>query len=199
MLVIARYNEDVSWTKDLTIPYKIYNKGAYLEGSHVLPNIGRESDTYLRHIIDNYDTLEGTIFFVQGEPFDHLESTIIGFESGGFDTSRGTKEDIVEFFNTFKLQDDFMPLGRIYGCDYMGRLHMTLDIASFIYKTFNYFPEDIPFLYFVQGAHFAVSAKRIKEKGKEFYMRLLTELHKAELNGHIMERLWMYIFSSKTR
>jgi hypothetical protein len=198
MLIIARYNEDISWTKNLTVPFIIYNKGAYIKNAISLPNKGKESDTYLRHIIDNYDTLEGTLFFIQGNPFDHAEGSIIAFESGGFNTSKGTEEDIVHFFNTYKLQDHFMHLGKIYCCDYMGQPHMSIDIASFINNTFKTFPQDIQYLFFVQGAQFAVSAKRIKEKSRDFYIDLLVELHKDEINPHVMERLWMYIFSKTT-
>lgn len=36
-----------------------------------LPNIGRESDTYLYHIIKNYENLASKTIFTQGDPFVH--------------------------------------------------------------------------------------------------------------------------------
>ena len=201
MIIIARYNENISWTKDLQVPYIIYNKGNdYIEGSKKLENKGNESDTYLRHIIDNYDNLEGTLYFIQGMPFDHMESVIIGKESGGFNTNKGMNKDIIDFFNNYKILEDFIHLGKLYCCDLSGRPHSNLKLEDFIENIFEEFPEDVDQLYFTQGAHFAVTANRIKTKPIEFYKNVLKELHKDVMpNGHIMERLWTYIFSNKTK
>jgi len=68
-IIVARYNENINWL----LPYKdicyIYNKGKQDIPGHLfhiinLPNYGRESHTYLYHIIQNYDHLtEYNIFF----------------------------------------------------------------------------------------------------------------------------------------
>lgn len=73
-LVIARYNEDISWlSKVKNMKITIYNKGEdnINKSSIKLPNIGRESHTYLTHIIDNYDNLSDITIFSQGDPFFH--------------------------------------------------------------------------------------------------------------------------------
>lgn len=73
-LVIARYNEDISWlSKVKNMKITIYNKGVDdLNLNNIkLPNIGRESHTYLTHIINNYDNLADTTIFCQGDPFFH--------------------------------------------------------------------------------------------------------------------------------
>jgi hypothetical protein len=36
-----------------------------------LPNVGREADTYLTHIVRNWDRLADTTIFCQGDPFPH--------------------------------------------------------------------------------------------------------------------------------
>ena len=63
-IVIARYNEDVSWAYSLPKDVKInlFNKGPdsfLLDGAHnvKLENFGRESGTYLKFIVSRYDTL----------------------------------------------------------------------------------------------------------------------------------------------
>lgn len=79
-VVVARYNEDVSWLKKEFPNEKItiYNKGE----DNLTPepnwtviklseNLGREGDTYLRHIINNYNNLADRTLFLQGYPFDH--------------------------------------------------------------------------------------------------------------------------------
>ena len=74
-LVIARYNEDLTWLKDVpkTIKLTIYNKGEdNIKYPFInLPNIGRESHTYLYHIINNYDKLADQTIFCQGDSIFH--------------------------------------------------------------------------------------------------------------------------------
>jgi hypothetical protein len=74
-IVIARYNEDLSWLKKIpkTIKITIYNKGLdNIEYPSIkLPNIGRESHTYLYHIINNYDNLADQTIFCQGDSIFH--------------------------------------------------------------------------------------------------------------------------------
>ena len=50
LIVIAKFNEDITWVKQLRYNYKIYDK------SKDIPNVGREAETYLRYIIENYTT-----------------------------------------------------------------------------------------------------------------------------------------------
>lgn len=72
--VVARYNEDLAWIKHLPINAVVYNKGGAVQpGCKVIqrPNHGRETESYLRYIIDNYHNLPERIVFVQGNPFDH--------------------------------------------------------------------------------------------------------------------------------
>jgi hypothetical protein len=74
-IVVARYNEDISWLKDLPKDIKItvYNKGQndipmpYIN----LPNKGRESHTYLYHIVNNYNNLAEMTIFCQGDSISH--------------------------------------------------------------------------------------------------------------------------------
>jgi hypothetical protein len=72
-LVVARYNEDLIWlSKVNNKKITIYNKGNNINYNNIkLPNIGRESHTYLTHIIKNYDNLADITIFTQGDPFFH--------------------------------------------------------------------------------------------------------------------------------
>ena len=80
-IVVARYNEDLKWLNKYAstnnIYITIYNKGindiTFKETNNIkiisLHNVGRESHTYLYHIINNWDTLaQRTIFFQGGGP-----------------------------------------------------------------------------------------------------------------------------------
>lgn len=75
LLVVARYNEDISWVDDLNCTVIVYNKGDVLDpkyNSIEVPNYGREAETYLRSIKDFYESFEefDHITFLQGNPFD---------------------------------------------------------------------------------------------------------------------------------
>lgn len=81
-LVIARYSEDLSWIRDVPGEYSvvIYNKGKRIANRSVIgraaaiydvPNVGRESESYLRHILTLSEKDEDFTVFCQGDPFDH--------------------------------------------------------------------------------------------------------------------------------
>jgi len=77
-LVVARYNEDISWTKRYP-NVTIYNKGSPINGyDNVinLPNVGREGHTFYTHIVLNYDNLDDMTIFLQGNPFEHTKNII---------------------------------------------------------------------------------------------------------------------------
>lgn len=84
-LVVARYNEYLGWINNIDDHFNviIYNKGKPLTACNFkrpvviinVPNVGRESETYLRHIIKNYDdSLADYTIFCQGEPFAHANN-----------------------------------------------------------------------------------------------------------------------------
>lgn len=79
MLVVAKYQEDMAWTRKYSQRLVIYNKGSrdtipddLLQFVVDLPNVGREAHTFLWHIVHNYDNLDEILVFVQGRCNDHL-------------------------------------------------------------------------------------------------------------------------------
>jgi hypothetical protein len=70
-IVLARYNEDVSWCDQYKSLVTIYNKGEddLKYDSLPLPNVGREGHTYLHHVVQNYENLaDWTVFSQASEP-----------------------------------------------------------------------------------------------------------------------------------
>ena len=77
-IVVARYNEDLIWTKEYPFnqfKYTIYNKGSntdfvvpslYRDKIIQLPNVGRCDHTYLYHIVSNYNQLAPITIFLPG-------------------------------------------------------------------------------------------------------------------------------------
>ena len=75
-VVVARYNEDLSWLDEYPFnqfEYIVYNKGdnynfvkTNVKYIVTLPNVGRCDHTYLYHICANYDKLSNVVVFFPG-------------------------------------------------------------------------------------------------------------------------------------
>merc|ERR1719343_1494006 len=99
-VVVAHYNEDLAWVDRYRSPdvrFKVYSKGgAAQQGVYeLLPNVGRESQTYLHHIIKNYDRLAPWTVFTQGS------APSWGYRSG--DSKSGHLTDQIKFEDYLKL------------------------------------------------------------------------------------------------
>lgn len=202
-LVIARYNEPLHWVDRINpsmCPYIVYNKGYNDIPSHYnvvnVPNDGREAETYLRYIIDNYESLNGHILFCQGNPFDHMEKIVIGTESQGLNSCKGGEIDFLDFIHTFTPNSDFTALGPWFACDMFGQPHFCHDLKYEMDIMFNNFDKQC--LWFVQGAQFIVSANAIRRRPLSFYKRILSRGQHLGLNlyAYILERMWFYIFDA---
>jgi hypothetical protein len=80
-IIVARFNENIAWLNSETDNCIIYNKGDILNTVNEvpLPNMGRESDTYLHYIITNYDTLPDVVVFTQARISDHKGSDDVNY------------------------------------------------------------------------------------------------------------------------
>jgi hypothetical protein len=79
LFIIARFNEELNWLDKLNGDIVIYNKGSYLPSPYTVrntENIGRESESFVRSIIEIYDSLYEyeNVIFLQGNPFDHINN-----------------------------------------------------------------------------------------------------------------------------
>merc|ERR1719382_1232101 len=98
-VVVAHYNEDLTWLDQYRSPdvrFRVYSKGgAAQQGvSELLPNVGRESQSYLHHIIKNYDRLAPWTVFTQGS------APSWGYRSG--DSTSGHLTDQIAFEDYLK-------------------------------------------------------------------------------------------------
>lgn len=204
--IIARHHEDISWTNPLSPNRVIYNKGDITTLSNVdanekvitLPNVGRESHTYLTYIIDNYDNLPDICVFTQGNISDH----------------RGRNDPNILVMLAYEAADGKEPVG-------MSRLakdsshpaeptwgrtwNRNYNFVNYKDNTFvdfwQWFEKNIemqwpvPITYYPH-AIFAVSKERIRSRPKEFYKKLikLVDWHVDPIDGHFFERSWYHIF-----
>ena len=77
--VVAKYKEDISWTEKLDCEFIIVNKDPDDDRFEInYKNIGRETETYARAVVENYYKLLNydSVVFLQGHPFDHCPELI---------------------------------------------------------------------------------------------------------------------------
>ena len=183
-IVIARYNESLEWTKIFSNKI-IYNKGNPLTGDFneiLLNNVGREGHTYYKHIYDNYENLADFTIFLQGNPFDHSPNII---------------PILNLYINSKQLNIDFEFLSEsIINCNLNGCIrHPGLPLIETYKKLFGERKENMNFE-FGAGAQFIVSKKKILQRPKEFYLKIIEMLNKDinPIEGFVIERFHKLIF-----
>ena len=91
LIIIARYNEDLDWVEKLDGDVIVYNKGNDFPWDFPrcdVENIGRESETYVRGILEFYDKLHeyDSVVFLQGDPFHHAKNLLTKLENDSDDS-----------------------------------------------------------------------------------------------------------------
>lgn len=199
-IVIARYNENINWLlpyRDITI---IYNKGDYNPllnkfQTIYLENVGRESHTYIYHIVNNYDNLAERTLFFQGNISDHKMLDIEDyFKNDNFigQFNEITIKDLSHNINHYgKYKKDYLS-NNMKKCNFTPydwiKKVIGIDINNITPKTS---------LYVVWGANFSLSKELILSKPKEFYQNILRyiDYHPNLEEGHYLERSWYIIFN----
>lgn len=192
--VVSRFKEDIEWTNDLS-NVVIYNKGESLPKKYneiKLDNVGREAHTYYHHIYNNYDNLADYTIFLQGDPFDHCVNLI---------NKVNEFRNMINKPNFIFLSDLIYPtdlsIEQMY--DHNNKLcHLPIQkVYNYLYNVYQIY--NISFHYGV-GAQFIVSKERIREKPREFYLKLIKILDytNSPIEGYVLERLHGYIFKYNT-
>ena len=192
-IVVARYNENIEWLnsyKEITI---IYNKGLPLKTNMQciqLPNYGRESHTYLYHIIQNYDKLKEYTIFFQGAIQDHKPLRIEEYFQ---------ENDFNGYLRNYPIEQIQKPLHHFgkWKNEYQNGSIKKSPITCYEWLTdliqFDKEYKEIPTVW---GAIFSVSRNIILKKPKIFYEHLLRfiDYHSNPEEGHFFERSWYTIF-----
>ena len=174
-IVVARYNENVEWTKEFT-NVTIYNKGEPLptEFNEIrLNNVGREGHTYYTHIVNQYNSLDDFTIFLQGNPFDHSPNII--------ETLRHLQINPSAF--------DFVTKHKFI-CEMRGCYHHAgLPLQETFIRLFGFKPSDGSFI-FGPGAQFIVSKQKILKHSLNFYKKIVDILEKDvnPIEGYVIER-----------
>jgi hypothetical protein len=213
-IVISRYKENVEWLSEINIKDIIlYNKGLenpYINNSNVvlknIPNVGREAQTWTYHIINNWNNLANTTFFLQADPFDHTKDLNLrlsyDYEKPAPLTIRykpgWPENDITQYDLVFKYNEVEIRMGNI---KYYG--HRSEEITREWFESIWNQVFDCPIpkhYYFGYGAMWAIPKDYIKNRSLAFWQNLDNKLQHNEeayrkFDTWALEALWSAIFS----
>ncbi len=168
-LIVAHFQEDLGWLAPLFADGHnaiIYEKGGGNRGP-VLPNMGRESHTWLHHIVTHYDQLDDYNVFLQGEPLSHCPDLAEQLRN---------PRDYADLGNWFENSNDIgrpwrgdCPVGKIYQ-DFIGQFPGVVD--------------------FCVGGQFMASRAQIQKHSCSWWSSLLTRHNNEPFAPWTFERLW---------
>ncbi len=196
-LVIAAHMEDLSWLEQYRSHVRLYVKNpSYSSVDYrytILPNVGRETHTYLTHIISNWEHLADVTIFNQGRIDDHLYYTY----ANPFDHLQHLQNGA-----SFKVRERYDNWGRMTHKDpwltnlVEGRMRPAkYTLARTWFDLFGYnHPNYINVCY---CACFAVSRQQIQKRPLEFYRKCLSYVSDCNdpEDSHYFERLWISVFT----
>lgn len=216
VIVIARYNENLEWLKESPfndLHYIVYNKGNnenyYISDKFIkqvqLDNVGRETHTYLSHIIDNYDNLNSfTIFFPGSIELENrhdrakqLINDIIEakYEQDIFACVPFDKP-VLEVYSDFTI-DNYLSSNELNKQANSNAKMLPSEIRPFgeWYKT-TFGDINADSKCFTKNSMFGIKKDTILLKPKSYYEKLLSHVnsHHNHETVHYFERAWETVF-----
>lgn len=191
-VVVAKYKENISWLGHIRHRVTVYDKSDNpVNGSHRLQNIGRESHTYLYHIVSRYNTLSDITIFVQGRAYDHCDA--VGNSEG----------ELIRYINNIvTINTPFQPLCQPLKIPTWAAADVKTWYDRARSKKIFLDPvvEDTPFAF---GAQYIVRKDAILSKSLAFWISLY-EMSKTSVYGDdredkidpwTLEMMWTCIFN----
>ena len=211
-LVIARFQEDLSWVKELPDVFSkivIYNKGNPIEIEipkseiHVLPNLGRDTHSYLYHVTNNYNNLADVTIFTLGSAWSRTDKKVKLLEVIENVTKLKTSfmcntyTDQQHIYNSYFFQTDEYKITNEENFKYNPDTKIDLCEERPLVNWFlKYFPNErihsVSYL-----SIFAASKEDIHKRSVEFYKMFVDKLaiQKNPEVCHYFERVWKNVFS----
>ncbi len=202
--IIISYYSNLSWrafVKDMLgfkYNYKVivYNKSKKilsLSSSEIrvlpLENIGRESETYLTHIINNYDNLTDYTLFIQDDVNNHIMDNKKFIELCQEVMDRNEKF----FLFPVSWRKGLKPIIRK-----VHNGHIKLPICpsnDAIFKMCEHLNINLPKVYKTETCAFFICHKdMIRSRSLDFYIKLREWLLTDNRNGYVLEHSWKLVF-----
>jgi len=203
-IVVARYSESIEWLLPILHHCIVINKGEPLniKNEICVPNVGRESESYLRYIIDNYHDLPEIVLFTQATitdhispnetPIEYLHKLLEEAQQHGASLPRTSHN----YMESPALNSEFGPQWNIINkgfAERYGNQSAPLFCDWFCEHILPVYPN--PIHMWLNGL-FAVRRENIVRRPLAYYQGLIKEVnHDVDpVEGHFFERSWYYIF-----
>lgn len=234
LLVVARFEENVKWLNDVALKTIVYNKGESnipkqpnnITVINNVKNVGREGETYLKHIVDHYEELSDYIVFTQAEPFEHYPEFKVKL---GEMAESGFAESIRPMSLRWRVhmppRELYTPFDKTWYLETASRftyatyLHWDIGVNSFLnsFKYFNpkragtdifhqfcemihlddpMYRKTIWFNFFYSGC-FAVKRESVLKHPRSFYEDCLKLIRADYCYGYMFERIWWHMFGGE--
>lgn len=198
-IVVAKYLENIDWIskynlEQYTVVYDKSTEYSPFSPYNVipLPNYGRESHSFLYHIIKNWDILPDVLVFTQADPFPHAD-----LDSWYTDILQAY---VTGCFNNWQVDGCHGHTGHHFNIDHYGGVPMELidmNMGQWFIDIIGEPRMPCPLTWRPAASGMAISTSLIKTREKTFYERLYNRLD-GKINpaeGHFFERAWYYIFN----
>lgn len=180
-IVITRYNEDISWSDNYKNYRTIYNKGKDDLNCECIrvPNMGRDGETVVRHIVTNWDNLADTTFFCQGKMNDRSDQIL--------------NDNHINNYINCKTKYAFC-LRRDMPCNNERFHKFPMDFSNFYEEVLN--KKYTKTGTWVPGMWISASKENIKKTNLEVYKRILDffNFHKHDAIAYYFERIMYDLF-----
>lgn len=194
--IISRYNHDISYLKDYTDDYIMYDRSEEpVEGSIVVPNIGSDIYDKFTYIIDNYDNLPDIAVYTKANIFKYITKE-------EFDLIKDNKtftpiltqhhkvyEPVCRYSDgIYEEKNDYWYLNS-HPCQSTNSFNQLVDLLGMKGRDYNKF---------APGSNYILTKKDIHRRSKEFYVKIRSYLDWTVYPGEaqIIERNLYYIWNT---
>jgi len=152
----SHFNEDLGWLEKSPWPVTVvhHEGGTPVECAYTIPNVGFETTSYLKYIIERYDSLPDHVAFIHGH------------ETAPHQLGDRPMLDMIRDANIQKY--DYVPLNNCWRC-VIPELQMKNEIE---FANKHGFPKPADYFITCCGAQFIVSKKTLLTHTKEQYQHM---------------------------
>lgn len=211
-LVVAHYNEDLTWLNPLKTHASlqdgivVYEKHDTIQEDcqkdnenfvhYPLENNGREADTYLKYIIRNYPYFPKHVLFTQGKIEDHVKNVpnFVDFIKKVADGEEYCGDDGFKGLNDMRGDHGWGKFQNFYDPTHYG-----LPLKKWWFEFYDNPPEKNEIRCNYCGI-FMVKRENILFHPYEFYLKMHDDCMNdgSGIAPYVLERLWLTIFDGKT-
>ena len=213
-VVVARYDEDISWLRSWRRSCVVYNKGPLSNDcpdfpdfpeERALPNVGREGHTYAQHILthivlESENDDDDVVVFVQGHVEDHLRMQRNSAGLPAVAPAAWVRELALQAMDFSVSQNSVAyPIPRDFSMPSLPKKVAGSYAEWLEWVTGRPYPHENAIRWYC-GACFAATKRALRRVGEERWRKVLASVAHAcdPMEGHFLERGWHHLIGGVT-